>query len=96
MAAGINPGDEVRAIGGLPLRNADDVAQALTSISPGQEVRLAIGRGEQVSDVTLTAVPRPTAVARSLQNPPVADSGAAPARQAPEMSPLAPPPAARA
>jgi len=66
--AGISPGDEVRAIGGLPLRNADDVAQALTSIAPGQEVRLAIGRGEQVSDVTLTAVSRPTAVARSLEN----------------------------
>jgi membrane-associated protease RseP (regulator of RpoE activity) len=96
MAAGINPGDEVRAIGGLPLRNADDVAQALTSISPGQEVRLAIGRGEQVSDVTLTAVPRPTAVARSLQNLPVADPAAAAARQAPEMSALAPPPAAPA
>ena len=96
MAAGINPGDEVRAIGGLPLRNADDVAQALTSISPGQEVRLAIGRGEQVSDVTLTAVPRPTAVARSLQSLPVAEPAAAPARQAPEMSTLAPPPAAPA
>ena len=96
MAAGINPGDEVRAIGGLPLRNADDVAQALTSISPGQEVRLAIGRGEQVSDVTLTAVPRPAAVARSLQNLTVAEPAAAPTRQAPEMSALAPPPAAPA
>ena len=92
MAAGINPGDEVRAIGGLPLRNADDVAQALTSISPGQEVRLAIGRGEQVSDVTLTAVPRPVAVARSLPNLPVmADPAAAPAVHAPAMATLTPP-----
>jgi membrane-associated protease RseP (regulator of RpoE activity) len=97
MAAGINPGDEVRAIGGLPLRNADDVAQALTSISPGQEVRLAIGRGEQVSDVTLTAVPRPAAVARSLPNlPVVVDSAAAPAAQAQAMSTLTPPAAALA
>jgi len=97
MAAGINPGDEVRAIGGLPLRNADDVAQALTSISPGQEVRLAIGRGEQVSDVTLTAVPRPAAVARSLPNlPGVADPAAALAAQAPAMATLTPPLAAPA
>ena len=95
MTAGINPGDEVRAIGGLPLRNADDVAQALTSISPGQEVRLAIGRGEQVTDVTLTAVPRPAAVARSLQSLPVADPAALPP-QAPAMSALAPPTAAPA
>ena len=68
--AGINAGDEVRAIGGLPLRNADDVAQALTSIAAGQAVNLAIGRGEQVSDVTLTAVARPTGLAKSLQSVP--------------------------
>lgn len=74
QAAGINPGDEVRAIGGLPLRNADDVAQALTSIAPGQEVRLAIGRGEQVSDVTLTAGTRPPVAARALQTLPLADA----------------------
>jgi len=81
-AAGISPGDEVRAIGGLPLRNADDVAQALTSIAPGQDVRLAIGRGEQVSDVTLTAVSRPAAVARSLPTAAATDvAAAAPATQ---------------
>jgi len=73
-AAGIGAGDEVRAIGGLPLRNADDVAQALTSIAAGQTVNLAIGRGEQVSDVALTAVPRPTGLAKALQSMPRADS----------------------
>lgn len=93
MAAGINRGDEVRAIGGLPLRNADDVAQALTSISPGQEVRIAIGRGEQVSDVTLTAIPRPAAVARSLQTL-AADAAATATGETPDRSALAPPPAA--
>lgn len=86
MAAGINPGDEVRAIGGLPLRNADDVAQALTSIAPGQEVKLAIGRGEQVSDVTLTAVQRPLAGAKALQTLPPADSATT---LAPPAEPLA-------
>lgn len=60
-AAGIQAGDEVRAINGLPLRTSDDVAQALTAIAPGQQVRLAIAKGEQVGDVTLAAVPRPVA-----------------------------------
>jgi membrane-associated protease RseP (regulator of RpoE activity) len=58
-AAGIRVGDEVRAINGLPLRNSDDVAQALTVIAPGQQVRLAIARDEQVADVTLAAIQRP-------------------------------------
>lgn len=58
--AGIQPGDEVRAINGLPLRTSDDVSQALTAIAPGQQVRLAIAKGEQVSDVALEAVARPT------------------------------------
>ena len=60
-AAGIQAGDEVRAINGLPLRTSDDVAQALTAIAPGQRVRLAVAKGEQVADVALEAVPRPAA-----------------------------------
>lgn len=60
-AAGIRVGDEVRAIDGLPLRNSDDVAQALTVIAPGQRVRLAIARDEQLTDLTLAAIPRPPA-----------------------------------
>ena len=61
-AAGIQAGDEVRAINGLPLRTSDDVAQALTAIAPGQRVRLAVAKGEQVADVAIEAVPRPAAV----------------------------------
>ena len=94
MAAGISPGDEVRAIGGLPLRNADDVAQALTSIAPGQDVRLAIGRGEEVSDITLTAVPRPAVVAKSLSNSPAPDAAAASSQPDTDMTALAAPQAA--
>ena len=60
-AAGILPGDEVRGINGLPLRNADEVSQALTAIAPGQPVGLAIARGEQVRDVQLIAAARPAA-----------------------------------
>jgi membrane-associated protease RseP (regulator of RpoE activity) len=62
-AAGILPGDEVRAINGLPLRNADDVSQALTAITPGQVVGMAVARGEQVRDVQLTAAARPPVAA---------------------------------
>ena len=60
-AAGILPGDEVRGINGMPLRSADEVAQALTAIAPGQKVGLAIARGEQVRDMYLTAATRPAA-----------------------------------
>lgn len=60
-AAGIRAGDELRAINGVSLASADEVAQAITAIAAGQQVRLAVARGEQVSDVDLTAVPRPAA-----------------------------------
>ncbi len=58
-AAGIRPGDEIRAIDGLPLQSSDDVSQAMTAVAPGQDVRLAIARGEQVADLTITATARP-------------------------------------
>ncbi len=81
--AGILAGDEVRAIDGLPLRSGDEVAQALTTIAAGQEVHLAIARGEQVGDVTLLAVNRPspsrTATAPLPAATPTAPADAAPA-----------------
>lgn len=58
-AAGIRSGDEIRAIDGLPLKSSDDVSQAMTAVAPGQDVRLAIARGEQVADLTITAAARP-------------------------------------
>jgi len=84
--SGILTGDEVRAIDGLPLRNSDEVAQALTAIAPGQKVRLAIGRGGQVADVTIEAIPRPLAsrgwgAANPAPTPPLPDQ--APAAAAP-------------
>ena len=60
-AAGIRPGDEIRAIDGMPLTSSDDVSQGMTAVAPGQEVRLAIARGEQVGDITVTATARPRA-----------------------------------
>lgn len=61
--AGVRLRDEVRAINGLPLQNAEEVSQSLTAIAAGQTVRIAIGRGDAVTDVVLTAVSRPAASA---------------------------------
>jgi membrane-associated protease RseP (regulator of RpoE activity) len=63
--AGIRVGDELRAINGSPLRNADEVAQALTAITAGQQVRLAVARADDVQDLVLAAATRPVATARS-------------------------------
>lgn len=60
-AAGIAVGDDLASIDGIQLRNSDEVAQTLTAISAGQSVRLAVVRGEQVSEVAVVAVPRPAA-----------------------------------
>jgi len=57
--AGIRVGDDVRAINGTILQTADDVAQSLTAIAPGQAVSVAVARDEAVTDVRMTAVPRP-------------------------------------
>ena len=73
-AAGLLPGDEVRGINGMPLRSADEVSQALTAIAPGQEVGMAIARGEQVRDVHLTATARPAAASRLSQVDPHAST----------------------
>jgi membrane-associated protease RseP (regulator of RpoE activity) len=101
-AAGILPGDEVRGVNGIPLRNADEVSQALTAIAPGQQVGMAIARGEEVRDVQLAATARPVAVpvasaapqgAAALPSAPVAET-VAPAAvplPAPRFTPSAAP-----
>ncbi len=83
--AGILPGDEVRGINGLQLRNADEVSQAITAIAPGQVVGLAIARGEEVRDVQLTATARPP-VAPFAAAPPIGSLAVA-AAAAPETPP---------
>lgn len=91
--AGIRAGDEIRAINGLPLQNADDVSEALTAIAPGQEVRLAIARGEQISDLAIVAVDRPPAItARTWQASPEPAAPPSFATAPPSFSqPLSPP-----
>ncbi|MFM7185259.1 MAG: PDZ domain-containing protein [Planctomycetota bacterium] len=63
-AAGIAIGDDLASIDGVSMRSADEVAQALTAIAAGQNVRLSIARGDQVFERAVVAVPRPTAAAR--------------------------------
>lgn len=75
-AAGIRPGDEIRAIEGKLLESADDVSQALTAISQGQAVRLTVARADQATDVVVTAEPRPTTVAsKDWRGSPAAPEG---------------------
>lgn len=70
-AAGVRTGDELRAIDGVAPTNADEVAQAMTAIAAGQNVRLSVARADQVGDMALVAVPRPTvAAAREWQATP--------------------------
>ncbi|MFM9024801.1 MAG: PDZ domain-containing protein, partial [Planctomycetaceae bacterium] len=59
--AGIAVGDELRAVNGVNMASAADVPQALTGIAAGQDVRVAVARAEQVTDLVLRAEPRPAA-----------------------------------
>jgi len=57
--AGITVGDELRAVNGVPLAGTDDVAQTLTTIAAGQDVRVAVARNDRVTDLVLRAEQRP-------------------------------------
>ena len=92
-AAGLVTGDDVTSIAGVVPRNADEVAQTLTAIAAGQRVRLAIARGEQVSEVDVVAMPRP-AVTVSRERPPAASVMAPTAPTPPPFVPPAAPPTA--
>lgn len=87
--AGIVAGDELRAVNGVAITNADAVAQALTAIAPGQDVRVAVARGESLRDLALRAEPRPTAPPREWQ--PATATAAAAAPAASPAAPLPPP-----
>lgn len=81
-AAGIRPGDELRAINGTTLSNAEELAQSMTSFAAGQDVRLAIGRGAEVVDVVVQAAPRPPAAAKPNWQSATAAPAAGPAAAA--------------
>jgi membrane-associated protease RseP (regulator of RpoE activity) len=99
--AGIAVGDELRAVNGVNLASAADVSQALTGIAAGQDVRVAVARADQVTDIVLRAEPRPPV--RPAEPPrfvsaPAAQPAPSPAPASfpsalPAAGPVAPPPA---
>ena len=86
--AGVRPQDMLLAINGNQLRNGDEMAAALAAITPGQQVKMAVGRENRVEDVVAQASARPPeALSRDWQSA-VAGQAAAPAA-APSASVLA-------
>ncbi|MCL5026189.1 MAG: PDZ domain-containing protein [Chloroflexi bacterium] len=45
--AGLQPGDVVTELNMRPIRNADDLQQALATLQPGSQVRVTFLRGQQ-------------------------------------------------
>jgi len=90
--AGVRPQDMLLAINGNQLRNGDEMAAALAAITPGQQVKMAVGRDNRVEDVVARASARPPeAVSRDWQSA-VAGQAAAPNASMPASA--AAPPAA--
>ena len=86
--AGVRPQDVLLAINGSQLHNGDEMAAALAAITPGQQVKMAVGRDSRVEDVVAQASARPPeALSRDWQSA-VAGQAAAPAA-APSASVLA-------
>ncbi len=55
--AGIQPGDIITAVDGVPVTDAEQLIVAIRTHSPGDTVTLTIKRGGQQSDVTVTLAP---------------------------------------
>jgi membrane-associated protease RseP (regulator of RpoE activity) len=96
--AGMIPGDEVRAINGITLESAEDVAEAMATIAAGQDVPVAVARNDALGDLVLRADPRPAPTTRTTPEPPPAPQQLAqPAPQQPlqatpqQLAPTVPP-----
>ncbi len=88
--AGVRPQDMLLAINGNQLHNGDEMAAALAAITPGQQVKMAVGRDNRVEDVVAQAAARPPeALSRDWQSA-VAGPTAAPIASMP-ASAAAPP-----
>ena len=88
--AGVRPQDMLLAINGVHLQNGDEMAAALAAIMPGQRVKMAVGRDNQVEDVVAQASARPpAAVSREWQSA-TANQNIRPSASA-AISPAAPP-----
>ena len=97
--AGVRPQDMLLAINGNQLHNGDEMAAALAAITPGQQVKMAVGRDNRVEDVVAQASARPpealsrdwqSAVAGSAAAPTVAPSASMPASAAAPPALVAP------
>ena len=89
--AGVRPQDMLLAINGNQLRNGDEMAAALAAITPGQQVKMAVGRENRVEDVVAQASARPPeALSRDWQS---AVAGEAAAPNASVLASAAAPPA---
>lgn len=85
---GIKPQDQVLAINGKPLRTADQLAAELAAIAPGNDVKMAIGRGDRIDEVVMKAAERPSRTA-------TAPAGPMPTAPFSSPSPAAEPPPSR-
>jgi photosystem II stability/assembly factor-like uncharacterized protein len=57
--AGLKVGDAIVAVGSKPVRTYTDFTTAVEDISPGDKIKLKIGRGGDTLDIELTAAERP-------------------------------------
>lgn len=67
--AGIKPQDQVLAINGKPLRSSDQLAAELAALTPGSDVKMAVGRGDRIDEVVVTATERPARTAMPPAGP---------------------------
>jgi S1-C subfamily serine protease len=92
--AGVRPQDMLLAINGNQLKNGDELAAALAAITPGQQVKMAVGRDNRVEDVVAQASARPPeAVSRDWQSAPAGQT-AVPNASVPAFAATPPPLAA--
>jgi len=88
--AGVRPQDMLLAINGIHLQNGDEMAAALAAIMPGQRVKMAVGRDNQVEDVVAQASARPPAALSREWQPATSNQNTMPSAAA-AISPAAPP-----
>ena len=89
--AGIRPQDMLLAMNGNQLRTSDELAASLAAISPGQQVKMVVGRDNRIEDVVAQASARPPEAASrdwqssGFQNVPPHSAGAVPAAATPAL-----------
>lgn len=57
--AGLQPGDVITAVNGMPLQSVEDLFAALRELEPGEEVKLSVDRHGEQLELTATLTDRP-------------------------------------